>query len=51
MDPAGKASEEIRRAQGTFPRNTVNMEHLIGLLIAVGLVGYLVLANRFPDKF
>jgi hypothetical protein len=38
--------------QSTTPySNAVDMEHLIGVFVAVGLVGYLIMATRFPDKF
>ncbi|MEI5102504.1 K(+)-transporting ATPase subunit F [Streptomyces sp. PmtG] len=29
----------------------MNAEHVVGILIAFSLVGYLVLARRFPERF
>ncbi|EPH41608.1 potassium-transporting ATPase subunit F [Streptomyces aurantiacus] len=49
----GGVTERLRREVTRHAKElrTVSAENVVGLLVAVSLVGYLVLARLFPERF
>ncbi|GGS11709.1 hypothetical protein GCM10010252_58620 [Streptomyces aureoverticillatus] len=49
----GGDNKRLRREVTRYAKElrTVSAENVVGLLVAISLVGYLVLARLFPERF